>query len=135
MFSLAGFGTDRLRRKEAMEPAGRKTPNCRAQSPGNRAHGAEDQNRSCSNRRAAKQKKIQPLDLCFFLTSPFREQIRHEKPVSDLRRIEWRPVLYKNACRCPPARRYTMSFESLIATVQRLSASVEALAALGAQLR
>src|SRR5215469_14236433 len=35
----------------------------------------------------------------------------------------------------PSARRYTMGFESLIAAAQRLSTSVEALAALGAQLR
>ncbi len=59
-----------------MKTAGRRTPNCRASAPDNRAHGAADQNRSCSNRWAEKQEKIQPLELCFFLTSPFREQIR-----------------------------------------------------------
>src|SRR5215470_834418 len=56
-----------------MKTAKRGTPNCRIRVSGNRAHGAGDQNRSCSNRWAAKQEKIQPLELCFFLTSPFRE--------------------------------------------------------------
>jgi hypothetical protein len=43
----------------------------------NRAPGAEDQNRSCLHKWAAKQEKLQPLELCFFLTSPFRELTRH----------------------------------------------------------
>src|SRR6516225_3625667 len=51
---LAGFGTDRLRCEEAMKTAGRETPNCRVHPPGNRAHAAEGQNRSCSIKWAAK---------------------------------------------------------------------------------
>src|SRR5262249_59005942 len=41
-----------------------------------RVHSAEGQNRSCSNKWAAKQEKIQPLEWCFFLTSPFIELTR-----------------------------------------------------------
>src|SRR5262249_53206033 len=41
-----------------------------------RVHSAEGQNRSCSNKWAAKQEKIQPLEWCFFLTSPFIEHTR-----------------------------------------------------------
>jgi|SRR6516164_1153782 len=60
-----------------MKTAGRETPNCQAYSPGNRAHGAGDQNRSCSNKWAAKVEKFRPRDECFFLTFPFRELIRN----------------------------------------------------------
>jgi hypothetical protein len=73
---LAGFGTNRLRREEAMKTAGRETPNCRAHPPGNRAQGAEDQNKSCSNSWAAKQEKFQPQGTFFFLTSTFIELTR-----------------------------------------------------------
>src|SRR5215468_5569215 len=59
-----------------MKTTRRGTPNRQAHPPGNREQGAEDQNRSSSHRWAAKQEKIQPMGLCFFLTSPFREQIR-----------------------------------------------------------
>ena len=55
---------------------GKGTPNRRVHPPGNGAHGAGDQNGSCSNGWAVRQEKIQPLELCFFLTSPFRELIR-----------------------------------------------------------
>jgi hypothetical protein len=78
-FSFAGFGTDRLRCEEAMKTAGREIPNCRAQSPSNRAHGAGDQNRSRSNKWAAKVEKFRPRDKFFFLTFPFREHIRAER--------------------------------------------------------
>jgi hypothetical protein len=44
--------------------------------PTNRADSAEGQNRSCSNKWAAKQEKLQPLELCFFLTPPFIELFR-----------------------------------------------------------
>lgn len=71
-----GFGTDRLRCEEAMETASRENPERWVATPSNRAPGAEGQNRSCSNRWAARQEKIQPLQLCFFLTSPFRELTR-----------------------------------------------------------
>jgi hypothetical protein len=71
-FCFAGFGTDRLRCEEAMKTAGRENPNHCANRPSNRALGAEGQNRSCSNKWAAKQEKLQPLELCFFLTSPSR---------------------------------------------------------------
>ena len=59
--------------RRAMKTARRGTPNCRIRGSGNRAHGAGDQNRSRLISWAAKQEKIQPLELCFFLTSPFRE--------------------------------------------------------------
>ena len=39
----------------------------------NRAHGAVDQNNSRAMKRAAKQEKFQPLEECFFLTSPFTD--------------------------------------------------------------
>jgi hypothetical protein len=73
MFCFAGFGTDKLRCEEAMKTARRGTPNCLACGSGTRAHGAGDQNRSCLHEWAEKQEKFQPLELCFFLTSPFRE--------------------------------------------------------------
>jgi hypothetical protein len=57
-----------------MKTAGRENPNRWVAIPNNRAHGAERQNRSCSNNWAAKQEKVQPLELCFFLTFPFIEQ-------------------------------------------------------------
>jgi hypothetical protein len=56
-----------------MKTAGRENPNRWVATPSNRAHGAERQNRPCSTRWAAKQEKLQPLEWCFFLTSPFRE--------------------------------------------------------------
>jgi len=54
-----------------MKTARGENPERWVATPSNRAPGAEGQNRSCSNRWAAKQEKIQPLQLCFFLTSPF----------------------------------------------------------------
>ena len=74
---LAGFGTDRLRCEAAMKTAGRENPNRWVATPSNRAHGEAGQDRSCSFKGAAKQEKIQPTEVCFFLTSPFREQTRH----------------------------------------------------------
>src|SRR5882762_9672047 len=59
-----------------MKTASRGTPSCRTHGSGNRAHGAEDQNRPCLHKRAAKQEKLQPLKWCFFLTPPFRELTR-----------------------------------------------------------
>src|SRR5215469_16537566 len=56
-----------------MKTAGRENPDPWAAKLSNRAPGAEGQNRSCSFKWAEKQEKIQPLGLCFFLTSPFRE--------------------------------------------------------------
>jgi hypothetical protein len=72
-FCFAGFGTDRLRRQEAMKTAGRENPNHEVAWPRNRAHGAEEQNRSRSIKWAEKQDKIQPKEMCFFLTSTFIE--------------------------------------------------------------
>src|SRR5215467_2875882 len=79
-FCFAGFGTDRLRCKQAMKTAGRENHNPWAM-PRSRAHGAADQNGSCSNRWAEKHEKLQPLQWCFFLTSPFIELIRHASVV------------------------------------------------------
>src|SRR5713101_4611631 len=73
-FCFAGFGTDRLRRQEAMKTAGRENPTHGVAWPRNRAHGAAGQNRSRSIKWAEKQEKFQPKEMCFFLTSPFIEQ-------------------------------------------------------------
>ena len=62
--------------EEAMKTASRAKPNRRGALPRNRAHGAEGQNRSCSNKWAAKQEKFQPQEMCFFLTSTFIELTR-----------------------------------------------------------
>src|SRR5271169_1318603 len=75
-FCFAGFGTDRLRCEEAMKTAGRRTPNRWDEVSSNRAPGAGGQNRSCFITWAEKQGKVRPAEGCFFLTSPFIEQIR-----------------------------------------------------------
>jgi hypothetical protein len=75
-FCFAGFGTDRLRCEQAMKTAGRRTSNRWAKVSSNRAHGAEGQNSSRSILWAAKQEKFRLMEMCFFLTSPFIEQIR-----------------------------------------------------------
>src|SRR5216684_3748737 len=75
-FCFAGFGTDRLRRQEAMKTAGRENPNHGVALPRNRAHGAVGQNRSRSIKWAEKQENFRPTELCFFLTSTFIELIR-----------------------------------------------------------
>src|ERR1700732_767067 len=72
-FCFAGFGTDRLRREQAMKTAGRENPIHGVTLPRNRAPGAVGQNRSRSIKWAAKQEKFQPLEMCFFLTSTFIE--------------------------------------------------------------
>src|ERR1700726_3049640 len=74
-FCFVGFGTDRLRRQEAMKTASRENPNHGVTLPRNRAHGAVGQNRSRSIKWAEKQEKFQPKEMCFFLTSPFIELI------------------------------------------------------------
>ena len=66
-FCFVGFGTDRLRREEAMKTAGREKPKPRAKAPRNRAHGALGQNRSRSIKWAEKQEKFQPEEMSFFL--------------------------------------------------------------------
>ena len=68
---LTGFVANRT-----MKTAGRENPNRWAIVSSNRAHGAVGQNRSCSFQWAAKQENVQPLQKCFFLTSPFIELIR-----------------------------------------------------------
>src|ERR1700730_2976579 len=70
---LAGIGTDRLRRQEAMKTAGRENPNHGVAWPRNRAHGAVGQNRSRSIKWAEKQENFWPKEMWFFLTSPFIE--------------------------------------------------------------
>ena len=77
LFCFVGFGTDRLRRQEAMKIAGGENPNHGVAWPRNRAHGAEEQNKSRSIKWAAKQNKFRPKGMCFFLTSPFIELTRH----------------------------------------------------------
>jgi hypothetical protein len=66
---LASFGTDRLRRQEAMNTAGRENPNYGVTLPRNRAHDTEEQNRSRSIKWAEKQEKFPPKEMCFFLTA------------------------------------------------------------------
>jgi hypothetical protein len=85
-FCFAGFGTDRLRHEEAMKTASRRNPNRWVGVSGNRAHGAAVQNRSCSIKWAGKQENVQPLEMCFFLTSPFIELIgtNHGQTQSDI---------------------------------------------------
>ena len=72
-FCFAGFGTDRLRREEAMKTAGSENPNRGGTLSRNRAHGAVGQNKSRSIKWAEKQEKVRPKEMCFFLTSPFIE--------------------------------------------------------------
>jgi hypothetical protein len=72
-FCFVGFGTDRLRRQEAMKTADRENPTHGVTWPRNRAHGAVGQNRTSSIEWAEKQEKFQPKEECFFLTSPFIE--------------------------------------------------------------
>jgi hypothetical protein len=78
-FCFAGFGTDRLRREEAMKTAGREDPNRWANVPSNRALGAGGQNSTCSIMWAEKQENFQLMEMCFFLTSPFIELTRQVK--------------------------------------------------------
>src|SRR3984957_10750799 len=74
-FCFVGFGTDRLRRQEAMKTAGRENPKHR--STVLREHMARvSQNRSRSLRWAEKQEIFQTMEMCFFLTSTFIELIR-----------------------------------------------------------
>src|SRR5260370_17947557 len=77
---FAGFGTDRLRCKQAMKSGQRENPNRWAKVPSNRAPGAVGLNRSCSIYRAAKQEKLQLLERCFFLTSTFIELLDTPSP-------------------------------------------------------
>jgi hypothetical protein len=72
-FCFVGFGTDGLRRKEAMKTADRENPNRWANVSRNRAHGATGQNRPCSFKWAGKQEKFQPREMFFYLTFPFIE--------------------------------------------------------------
>src|ERR1700720_677916 len=94
---LAGIGTDRLRRQEAMKTAGRENPNHGVAWPRNRAHGAVGQNRSRSIKWAEKQEKFRPKEICFFLTSPFIELLKSGRwipavPSSSLRNCHhWPP--------------------------------------------
>src|ERR1700726_23137 len=74
-FCFVGFGTDRLRRQEAMKTAGRENPNHGVALPRNRTHGAVSQNRSRSLKWAEKQENFQPKEMCFFLTSAFIEHV------------------------------------------------------------
>src|SRR5215831_16440605 len=59
-----------------MKTAGRRIPNRRAHPPGNRAHGAEDRNRSRLISWAAKQGNFQPQGTFFLLTPTFIELTR-----------------------------------------------------------
>src|SRR5258705_6490544 len=56
-----------------MKTAGRENQNRLGTVPGNRVYGAAGQNRSHLISWAAKQEKIQPAEISFFLTPPFIE--------------------------------------------------------------
>jgi hypothetical protein len=60
-----------------MKTAGRENPNHGVVLPRNQAHGAAGQNRSGSIKCAEKQEKLQPEEMCFFLTSLFIELTIH----------------------------------------------------------
>src|ERR1700722_8269317 len=79
-FCSVGFGTDRLRREEAMKTADRENPIHGATWPRHRGHGAAGQNRSRSIEWAERQEKFPPQEMCFFLTPPFIELLRHHRP-------------------------------------------------------
>src|SRR5258708_60027 len=70
-----------------MKTAERENPNRRPQCVANRADGAASQYRSCSIMWAAKQENFQPAEKCFFLTSPFIEQILHNYLVCEARKL------------------------------------------------
>jgi hypothetical protein len=72
LFCFVGFGTDRLRRQEAMKIAGGENPNHGVAWPRNRAHGAEEQNKSRSIKWAAKQNKFRPKEMFFLDFSSYR---------------------------------------------------------------
>ena len=69
-----------------MKTAGRENPTHGVAWPRNRAHGAEEQNRSRSIKWAAKQEKFQPKEMCFFLTSPFIERAKKQSSIRGLNR-------------------------------------------------
>ena len=62
-FCFGGFGTNRLRREEAMKTADSENPNRRVAWPRNRAYGAVGQNQSRSIEWAEKQEKFQPKEI------------------------------------------------------------------------
>jgi len=66
-FCFVGFGTDRLRRPEAMKTADRENPIHGVTWPRNRAHDAVTQNKSRSIKWAEKQEKLRPNGEVFFL--------------------------------------------------------------------
>src|ERR1700731_1742367 len=103
-FCFAGFGTDRLRCKQAMKTAGRENPNRLAAKLSNRANGAAGQNRSCSIKWAAKVENFRPREKCFFLTFPL------QKLLHVCASVIWRPSLVafflRNSICC---RRYLCS--------------------------
>src|SRR5260370_37800905 len=76
-----------------MKTADRENPNRWAAKLTNRASGAEDKNRSCYITWAAKQEKLQPLEWCFFLTSPFIELTRSCERKSSAFRCMWYATL------------------------------------------
>ena len=75
LFCFVGFGTDGLRREEALKTAASEKPNRWDKVSRCRAHGAAGQNTSCSFKGAANKEKFQPLG-AFFLLTPFIELIR-----------------------------------------------------------
>jgi hypothetical protein len=60
-----------------MKTAGRENPIHGLILLSNRAHGAVSQDKSRSIKWAEKQEKVQPKEMCFFLTSPFIELTSH----------------------------------------------------------
>jgi hypothetical protein len=73
---LAGFGTDRLRRKQAMKTATKENHISFATPDSDRAPGAEGSEQILLHQVGCESRKIPAAGEVFFLTSPFIEQTR-----------------------------------------------------------
>src|ERR1700738_2027153 len=85
-----------------METAVRENPTHGATVPRNRAPGAVRTDKSRSIKRAAKQEKVQPKEMCFFLTSTFIELTRH-----------WHAVMIQRSNSYASVKSKTDAFSSL----------------------
>ena len=88
-----------------MKTAGRENQNCWGTMPGNRVYGAAGQKRSDLISWAAKQEKMQPAWLSFFLTSPFIELTGKVPSSTPARRknLKKNKISQRGACGCPRA--------------------------------
>jgi len=74
---ISNISPTNLKSRPQSDITGQAILNRRAHPPGNRAHGAEDQNRSFLISWAVKQENFQPQGTFFLLTSTFIEQTGH----------------------------------------------------------